>query len=188
MRGKAGSGSVLVACARITPACAGKSQPHLCNPCQQGDHPRVCGEKLLHAVPLTGGKGSPPRVRGKVLALYALSSPLGITPACAGKRQMASAVLDHSRDHPRVCGEKEFACKDGSAITGSPPRVRGKELLVNELSLIGGITPACAGKRHCRPQRRSRCKDHPRVCGEKPALPGIKSKKQGSPPRVRGKD
>ena len=50
------------------------------------------------------------------------------------------------------------------------------------------ITPACAGKRlvtHC---RRHRDRDHPRMCGEKPALWLFCALLWGSPPHVRGKD
>ena len=50
--------------------------------------------------------GSPPRVRGKVeLALEDVNTE-GITPACAGKSMISNLPTHHSRDHPRVCGEK----------------------------------------------------------------------------------
>ena len=52
---------------------------------------------------------------------------------------------------------------------------------------LGGITPACAGKRGGNDNRAGDIGDHPRVCGEK--LPGAvsRAKTGGSPPRVRGK-
>ena len=51
------------------------------------DHPRVCGEKAA-ADPFRGGiKGSPPRVRGKAVALLVASMYVRITPACAGKSE-----------------------------------------------------------------------------------------------------
>ena len=51
-----------------------------------------------------------------------------------------------------------------------------------------GITPAYAGKSiPCRfPADGER--DHPRVCGEKPAKISRDTAKKGSPPRMRGKD
>ena len=52
-----------------------------------------------------------------------------------------------SRDHPRVCGEKDFASAVMPSIPGSPPRVRGKVSMTSVLQMPGGITPACAGKR-----------------------------------------
>ena len=49
---------------------------------------------------------SPPRMRGKGNLLLDGNIPLGITPACAGKRLLPLPVCLHRRDHPRVCGEK----------------------------------------------------------------------------------
>ncbi len=71
---------------RITPACAGKS-PHA-HPqiTQNKDHPRVCGEKIFSRLLVSIFKGSPPRVRGKVLADNPIELGNRITPACAGKR------------------------------------------------------------------------------------------------------
>ena len=58
-------------------------------------------------------------------------------------------------DHPRVCGEKSGSLTVARAITGSPPRVRGKVFLRFVPRGRTGITPACAGKRlllgHTRP-------------------------------------
>ena len=51
---------------------------------------------------------------------------------------------------------------------------------------VGGITPACAGRRRCAlPERRSE-QDHPRVCGEKKIGNVYRHGTVGSPPRVRG--
>ena len=52
-----------------------------------------------------------------------------------------------TRDHPRVCGEKEYVDREQDAEKGSPPRVRGKVNLPTNV----------VDKR----------RDHPRVCGEK---------------------
>ena len=50
---------------RITPACAGKSPNIVGHTYQEGDHPRVCGEKPKRRKRGDPMKGSPPRVRGK---------------------------------------------------------------------------------------------------------------------------
>ena len=71
------------------------------------DHPRVCGEKFNRYW------------EGKIEA--------GITPACAGKRLLRKSPLTRFGDHPRVCGEKPMHCPHGINMTGSPPRVRGKD-------------------------------------------------------------
>ena len=65
VRGKAGHAVPHDAAHRITPAYAGKRLMlcHRLPPC--GDHPRVCGEKMVSMIPHRRSRGSPPRVRGK---------------------------------------------------------------------------------------------------------------------------
>ena len=111
------------------------------------DHPRVCGEKLYQVAIFTPYPGSPPRVRGKVLMLEAAQEPIGITPACAGKRACPSRTAPVCGDHPRVCGEKLSMEEEKLVREGSPPRVRGKAYRASTRGARGGITPACAGKR-----------------------------------------
>ena len=90
------------------------------------DHPRVCGEKLFIVVTLSAAVGSPPRMRGKV-SFHSLANVYpGITPAYAGKSTLRMAFALHSRDHPRVCGEKTVASVMLLIAGGSPPHMRGK--------------------------------------------------------------
>ena len=86
-----------------------------------------------------------------------------------------------------MCGEKPLRSSATRFGTGSPPRVRGKALQTRCGGVLGGITPACAGKSWTVSAYKDAYRDHPRVCGEK-TLPGVVNKlSQGSPPRVRGK-
>ena len=131
--------------------------------------------------------GSPPRVRGKAEVRHERDQEPGITPACAGKRHCPRFRPGKTRDHPRVCGEKDAICKSCPARQGSPSRMRGKA----GWPLCGlpciGITPAYAGKSQPWRSYSQRRWDHPRVCGEKrPAVDG-KRPLRGSPPHVRGK-
>ena len=65
--------------------------------------------------------------------------------------------------------------------------MRGKEVQGLLQDLVGGITPAYAGKSRTLSGLRFWKRDHPRVCGEKdPVFPGLLLH-LGSPPRVRGK-
>ena len=106
MRGKGTDTWYHLSFLRITPAYAGKSACAEKTTAPSRDHPRVCGEKALFLVGVLYPLGSPPRMRGKG-PLTALMPPvIRITPAYAGKRQMASVGLDCNKDHPRVCGEK----------------------------------------------------------------------------------
>ena len=151
----------------ITPAYAGKSRCNLPSTAPWKDHPRVCGEKPPLEETGNPVQGSPPRMRGKAILRSSPAQLVGITPAYAGKRSACSPPSPHSRDHPRVCGEKVLNTFIMVCHVGSPPRMRGKVPKVCELRYIVGITPAYAGKRQellsCRMNR----KDHPRVCGEK---------------------
>ena len=92
-------------------------------------------------------RGSPPRMRGKEYDLSVASLGVRITPACAGKRICAYRFDLYGRDHLRVCGEKDKAAEKAQHLRGSPPRMRGKELLAADDLQTLRITPACAGKR-----------------------------------------
>ena len=187
MRGKGGATIRRVKPHGITPAYAGKRPDCSCHCSRFWDHPRVCGEKAGQAYYRAPARGSPPRMRGKAIQGHPLPLECGITPAYAGKSVRIAPVFITHRDHPRVCGEKRFSAVFQRAMSGSPPRMRGKEDRVLRGVLRVGITPAYAGKRawfsYCGCQDR----DHPRVCGEK-ALSTFSSRKySGSPPRMRGK-
>ena len=66
----------------------------------------MCGEKNFQIVIPIRAVGSPPRVRGKVCKGTAAFWAIGITPACAGKRECIKYRRSTIMDHPRVCGEK----------------------------------------------------------------------------------
>ena len=111
--------------------------------------------------------GSPPRMRGKEAVAMKPTVLTGITPAYAGKRNALLWPICRTRDHPRVCGEKQLVAELPKTSLGSPPRMRGKVACTRKAASPFRITPAYAGKRtadHCDPQRRL-----------------------GSPPRMRGK-
>ena len=127
VRGKVSVDEVNVFHGGITPACAGKRRGALCTHSCAQDHPRVCGEKARTLIEQNEPQGSPPRVRGKERASTQTWQTAGITPACAGKRRRCSRERISAWDHPRVCGEKPKKVFSSFAITGSPPRVRGKE-------------------------------------------------------------
>ena len=151
----------------ITPAYAGKSCIYRSTTSISWDHPRVCGEKSFKTSTSCWSKGSPPRMRGKAKELPPRQCYLGITPAYAGKSFPKSLLMKLIWDHPRVCGEKSGDPGKVAGLTGSPPRMRGKEISKAPLSGLQGITPAYAGKSSRLWTRSTRFRDHPRVCGEK---------------------
>ena len=167
MRGKEFFHRLRSAACGITPAYAGKSSSIVLNLKDQGDHPRVCGEKTTRTCKSSGSVGSPPRMRGKV---NKFNEPLrrgGITPAYAGKSRTADGRRMQRKDHPRVCGEKHFTTGTSVNPRGSPPRMRGKVPDFLVFSLLLGITPAYAGKSPSYEAVYAVYRDHPRVCGEK---------------------
>ena len=173
--------------ARITPACAGKRRtPKQCV-FNSRDHPRVCGEKLLPLVWKVAVPGSPPHVRGKVLAAGLHDLVNRITPAYAGKRPAQPSTSYGRQDHPRVCGEKIGLPVSLPVRMGSPPRMRGKGVQRFCPPCSVGITPACAGKRPRRGYTLHQFWDHPRMCGEKLSISSAHISQTGSPPHVRGK-
>ena len=66
--------------------------------------------------------------------------------------------------------------------------MRGKGSVLYIAALGIGITPACAGKSSRNETCWHRPWDHPCVCREKIEMPYELLLKEGSPPRVRGKD
>ena len=127
-------------------------------------------------------------MRGKVTRIYALADKEGITPAYAGKSGKRVEKTPQVWDHPRVCGEKSYSLAVLGAVSGSPPRMRGKAPSLAVLGACIGITPAYAGKRCARGHPWELGRDHPRVCGEKQDCSGPCAPGRGSPPRMRGKD
>ena len=171
----------------ITPAYAGKSVSVIWLVSQPQDHPRVCGEEKEGAPGRVPPLGSPPRMRGKVMRCSICQRGSGITPAYAGKSLTIQKLSTLRRDHPRVCGEKSYSLAVLGAVSGSPPRMRGKENGINLPASNVGITPAYAGKSMYRTTETLCCRDHPRVCGEKTPSSYFARYRVGSPPRMRGK-
>ena len=147
----------------------------------------MCGEKGKEPGLIQKTEGSPPRVRGKERLLPEKHTSSGITPAYAGKRRPEYGRKNKCGDHPRVCGEKNRQALVEGANQGSPPRMRGKEVLPVRGFPPPGITPAYAGKRTGPGKDAPRRWDHPRVCGEKEIAAGRDVAYWGSPPRMRGK-
>ena len=167
MRGKEIGHLIKVRLVGITPAYAGKRACCWGHPAAWGDHPRTCGEKASAPGAATPFVGSPPHMRGKVLAALMPTNALGITPAHAGKSRSCRFAFIALRDHPRTCGEKAAFQRLHLQRLGSPPHMRGKEIDAFGFPRGHGITPAHAGKRRPDNGQKNRSGDHPRTCGEK---------------------
>ena len=131
----------------ITPAYAGKSKGLYLHVDVTRDHPRLCGEKSSMVHRPCKKTGSPPPMRGKEFYQPYEKAAVGITPAYAGKRCYNQIPCPHSRDHPRLCGEKFRIVVSTAFRSGSPPPMRGKVTVQRHAVDHGRITPAYAGKR-----------------------------------------
>ena len=172
---------------RITPAGAGKTHVFPAKSRRWQDHPRRCGENKPSPMRSTARPGSPPQVRGKLLAVRLSPVLFRITPAGAGKTLKYILLCPKWWDHPRRCGENKDPELLLMYILGSPPQVRGKHGTMDAKTLDRGITPAGAGKTHLLDQFHFYLRDHPRRCGENLHLSQTCRKLSGSPPQVRGK-
>ena len=106
-------------------------------------------------------------MRGKAADLLERLTPTGITPAYAGKSRQILDTVYICQDHPRLCGEKEMKSSPISSPIGSPPPMRGKEILRQFGVPLCRITPAYAGKSAPLARNLFTGEDHPRLCGEK---------------------
>ena len=150
-------------------------------------HPRVCGENTTSMVKQPRGTGSSPRVRGKRPIRSANHSSHRLIPACAGKTTPTASASFSNGAHPRVCGENLYPVADCHGVSGSSPRVRGKQAGETHPLKSCGLIPACAGKTALPRGSPRRQWAHPRVCGENARLRCVFACQEGSSPRVRGK-
>ena len=109
-------------------------------------------------------------MRGKALPTGVGGCCGRITPAYAGKSGLKGKPLLAREDHPRLCGEKFRHARWNASGRGSPPPMRGKEVLLCIYVVFFRITPAYAGKRKILGGENGGNQDHPRLCGEK-AIP-----------------
>ena len=85
-------------------------------------------------------------MRGKLMELDNEKDIVRITPAHAGKTASADFFVCLREDHPRACGENYCPKFEIDPRAGSPPRMRGKLVVVYFQCARLGITPAHAGK------------------------------------------
>ena len=108
-----------------------------------------------------------PASAGVILALRTFPQGARITPADAGKTIRRRLDFPTAEDHPRGCGENPSILLFSDPHLGSPPRMRGKQICVENPVPSKRITPADAGKTF------AACLSEEHILG--------------SPPRMRGK-
>ncbi len=131
--------------------------------------------------------GSSPHVQGAPGTSSAGPSTYGAHPrARAGSTRTTSPGSSPPRAHPRACGEHSGRLRGRRTSTGSSPRVRGAQHVIETEGTQHGLIPARAGSTTPR-SAGCRCTwAHPRACGEHEPVGGDGRIHQGSSPRVRG--
>ena len=113
-------------------------------------------------------------------------APVGITPAHAGNTALFARSEFFPGDHPRSCGEHDKYERSLIRPWGSPPLMRGTQLLRCNCIQSSGITPAHAGNTFRISPVSMWPWDHPRSCGEHKACRQCTISLPGSPPLMRG--
>ena len=150
----------------IIPACAGSTPLPARRPKRHRDHPRMCGEHVVHAAQHLPKRGSSPHVRGAHHRHRRQNKTTGIIPACAGSTFDWPWLMDWTRDHPRRCGEHHTDSRHMTLPEGSSPHVRGALHCCSVVCFVLGIIPACAGSTLKFVSTKYNARDHPRMCGE----------------------
>ena len=164
------------------------------------------GEQYLFFLKAQSLAGSPPLARGTAGHAAAVQRLVGITPACAGNSPFACALFGAFKDHPRLRGEQRPTRRIDGFMAGSPPLARGTAFTTDEIIMLSGITPACAGNSKCIAYKKVSlgitpacagnslfvligaylARDHPRLRGEQYISPSQSTISLGSPPLARG--
>ena len=126
-------------------------------------------------------------MRGKDKFYKPKTSAKRITPAYAGKSRHECKCRFFRRDHPRLCGEKDYPMKFVDVTAGSPPPMRGKDIKIEKGKRYCRITPAYAGKSVWLHWSTGAGEDHPRLCGEKFKIPVVVGYKNRITPAYAGK-
>ncbi len=134
---------------------------------QEGFTPTCVGTARKKPGPTRSHAGSPPRVWGRRAPMISAADRVGFTPTCVGTAYTSWCRLASRWVHPHVCGDGWAGGEDDEGLTGSPPRVWGRQVKYMLPMLDSGFTPTCVGTAQLRG-------------GSKPADPG-------SPPRVWGR-
>ena len=147
-RGTAGPARLHAQARRFSPAWAGNrsrwTPTRRCNPVQ----PRVGGEQVFRLFRSRTSDGSAPRGRGTVET--GLRAILGgrFSPAWAGNSHVGHASPALAAVQPRVGGEQVICPPGRRTGTGSAPRGRGTDVLVDRHAMRRRFSPAWAGNSH----------------------------------------
>ena len=151
---------------RLIPARAGKTSRLSPVRRLRRAHPRAGGENVSGVAAGRVFRGSSPRGRGKLTALFTVIVVVRLIPARAGKTTDRTAVRVEGRAHPRAGGENGRRLVWRLVVRGSSPRGRGKLRAALPYAGPRRLIPARAGKTGRMCDRCARVRAHPRAGGE----------------------
>ncbi len=171
---------------RFTPTRVGSAVSLACSSPRWAVHPHACGERVISAVVVRSGNGSPPRVWGARDDAGAIPRRVRFTPTRVGSAPVTRSAVSLLAVHPHACGERIYGEDVDSSAAGSPPRVWGAPRQAIVDPPLRRFTPTRVGSASAWRAAPSWCSVHPHACGERtydvPLAPGA----GGSPPRVWG--
>ena len=187
MRGRPQMLPVVSPGGRNTPADAGTTSGRSWPPNIRWEHPRGCGDD--RPLPREQGiaRGTPPRMRGR-RACLGVGGPVGRnTPADAGTTGFVVTGFKSDQEHPRGCGDDPRCFPSSRPVGGTPPRMRGRQVIDHLHLGRGRNTPADAGTTEAGGTNSTAIGEHPRGCGDDPASSKLGRSMDGTPPRMRGR-
>ncbi len=170
----------------VIPALAGRTRVgHVRSVCQ-GGHPRAGGADICTSSPAIVMYGSSPRWRGGPPCARRLVRGHGVIPALAGRTAAQPSSFQPNTGHPRAGGADARHVGASERVTGSSPRWRGGQGLVDQIADLDGVIPALAGRTCFDPPAAITCGGHPRAGGADCPTAHPTGLDDGSSPRWRG--
>ena len=169
-----------------TPACAGIGPASRLPGRRNRKHPRLRGDRSLRSTACPSGPETPPLARGSAWRARVALARARNTPACAGIGLGAIRGLFYGRKHPRLRGDRHALSIRVNRNPETPPLARGSATRTQGPFRVCGNTPACAGIGACLSRAASRSRKHPRLRGDRQALPETLLAPEETPPLARG--
>ena len=150
-------------------------------------HPHGCGEDAMRLLHVCLGRGSPPRVWGRLAGATRSVRRWRFTPTGVGKTAAKTITMRLTSVHPHGCGEDLLRALQKLQPIGSPPRVWGRLDAPYRPRPARWFTPTGVGKTGFRRATGGRPQVHPHGCGEDSCRRWRHAILLGSPPRVWGR-
>ena len=130
---------------RFTPTPVGNTLPTAAAACAAAVHPHACGEYPRRPHPCHAINGSPPRLWGIPGHKPLTHRRNRFTPTPVGNTAPRRLPAEMLPVHPHACGEYVPPAKRRLPVIGSPPRLWGIQIALNNDKTLGRFTPTPVG-------------------------------------------